>query len=135
MTPMSTVGAAFKMESCILPTVSFVLSLLRRSGGCMSRACCGVALSCRCGAYMLAACMVGGLLLHVHACFVCFCFCLFQSRSVLFCSVRHLFVLPALSLFFLSLSLSLSLPLSLSLLASAVGMVLIYLRETHGLRP
>ena len=119
---MSPVGAAFKMESCILPIVSFVLSLLRRSGGCMSRACCGAASSRRCGAYMSAACILGGVV-AARACLFCLLLFLFFSvavRPVLFC--LPWFVLPALSLFFLSLSLSLSLLLSLSpCLSSGIG--------------
>ena len=96
----------------------------------MSRACCGFASFVgRCGAYMFVACIVGWFC-AARACLLClFLFCLFRSRSVLFCSVWVLLVLLALSLFFLSLSLSLSLPLSLSLLASAVGMGLIYLKR------
>ena len=90
-------------------------SVLRRSGGCMSRACCVSASSRRCGAYRFAACIWGGLV-AARACLLCL-FLLFVFLClgpVLFCSVCPLSVLPALSLFFLSLSLSLSLPLSLS---------------------
>ena len=115
-------GAAFKMESCILPTVAFVLSLLRRSGGCMSRACCGVAcvVSLRC---IYACC--------VHNGWCCSCTCLPALSVVVFVFFSHgpscvvlfafgLSCLPSLSSFspclflFLCLSLSLSLPPCLS---------------------
>ena len=82
----------------------------------MSRACCGVASFVAVAVHICLLRVYWGGFVAARACLLClFLFCLFRSRSVLFCSVWLLFVLPALSLFFLSLSLSLSLPLSLSL--------------------
>ena len=130
MTPMSPVCAAFKMESCILPTV-FVFFFpcdVARGGACFAHvAVLRRSLPLRC---FYVCCVYSGvvLLLHVHACFVCFCFVFFghgQSSFVLFGFC--LSCLPSLSSF--SPCLCLFLCLSLSPPASAVGMGLIYLKR------
>ena len=95
---------------------------------------CCVVVSLRC---TYVCCVHGGWFVAARACLLClFLFLSFSVtvRPLLFCSA---FVCLACPLSFLSLpvSFSFSASLSLSLLASAVGMVLIYLRETHGLRP
>ena len=128
-------------KSLELQISQLVLFLLRRSGGCMSRVCCGrclvvVAVCVACCVHVV----VFFLLVHVPACFVCVIFVPCLSRSVLLRFVWLMLVLPTSGPSSPSFSLSLSFFLSFSLFLSlslSQHWVWIYQtnRETHGLRP
>ena len=121
-----------ELHSCFIVLLLFP----RRSGGCMSRVCCGRR-SFAVAVYIRVRCVYVGvvLLVHAHACFVCFVlsFCVSVGPSLgLFGSCLSRLPLSSLSL---CLSRSLCFSLFLSLFASAVDMIITSPRETHGLRP